>query len=176
MSFFDKVNRIKFTLGYMAMIPFINVLLPRMPMIDFGGGTKFTPVSLLVGFIYILRDFSQNEIGRKNIFFAMAMAGMLTYLLAHPAQAAASLIAFLCGELTDWLVYSTMKRPLSQRVLVSNLISIPVDIIVVLMGLQFAMPGFLALNPFNFMIMYASNMASAVLVFYVLRHKEKRAT
>ncbi len=172
----NKLSHIKYTIAYTAMIPLINVLLPLLPLFDLGHGAKFTPVSLIVGFIYILRDFAQNEIGRKRIFLAMGVAGCLTYMLASPAQAIASLIAFFCGELSDWAVYSFMKRPLSERILVSSLVAVPVDVLVVLTGWQIAMPGFMTFNAANVFIMISSNMLSAVIVFFIVRRRERRAS
>lgn len=168
-------GRVKFTAAYVLMIPLVNALLPVLPLIDFGGGTKFTPVSFLVGGIYVLRDFAQREIGRQRIFLAMGVAAALTYALASPAQAAASLLAFLCGEMMDWAVYSFTNRPMSQRVLISSTLALPIDILVVLAGFQIALPGFLSFNLANMGMMFASNMLAALTLYFILRHREKMA-
>lgn len=169
-----RLGQLKYTLLYIAAIPAVNMLLPVLPLFDFGDGTKFTPVSFLVGVIYVVRDFAQREIGRHRIFLAMGVAAMLTYLLASPAQAMASLLAFLCGEMADWGVYTFTRRPMSQRVLLSSMLALPADIVVVLAGFQVAMPGFLAFNLTNMGMMFASNMAAALVLFLILRRRERK--
>jgi uncharacterized PurR-regulated membrane protein YhhQ (DUF165 family) len=169
-----QLGHLKYTLLYIGLIPAVNMLLPVLPLLDLGEGTKFTPVSFLVGAIYVVRDFAQREIGRRRIFLAMGVAAILTYVLASPAQAAASLLAFLCGELADWGVYTFTRRPMSQRVLISSMLALPVDITVVLMGFQVAMPGFLAFNLTNMGLMFASNMVAALALFLILRRQERQ--
>ena len=86
----------------------------------------YPPMSIVVGLIFILRDFAQKEIGHK-VFIAMLIGAFLSYMMANPYIAVASLVAFLVSETVDWGVYSFTKKPLNERILISSLISTPID-------------------------------------------------
>ena len=68
--------------------------------------------NVVVGFIFVLRDYAQREIGHY-ILFATAVAGVLTWFMVDPAIAVASITAFILSETADWGVYSFLRRPLS---------------------------------------------------------------
>lgn len=165
---------LKGTVSYVLLIPIVNILLAHAPVFTLSGDIHYTPASLLVGLVYIARDFTQRELGHKLVFIPMLLAASITYLLGDPAMALASLTAFACGELTEWAIFTCTKKPFSQRILLSCSIALPVDIIIVLIGLHFAAPHFMPINVANFMIMYANNMISVVVVFAILRFMERR--
>ena len=66
------------------------------------------------------------------------------------------------------------KKPLSQRILISGLVAIPVDIIIVLIGLSYAAPGAMPINAGNMGLMFVSNMSSVVIIFFLVRNLEKK--
>ena len=80
--------------------------------------------NVVVGFIFVLRDYAQREVGHY-ILFATAAAGVLTWYMVDPVIAAASITAFILSETADWGVYSFLRRPLSQRILISSMIAVP---------------------------------------------------
>jgi uncharacterized PurR-regulated membrane protein YhhQ (DUF165 family) len=82
--------------------------------------------NLVVGFVFVLRDYGQRQVGHK-ILLATLIAGIITYFMVDPAIAVASITAFALSEMTDWAVYSFTKRPLQQRILLSSLVSVPLD-------------------------------------------------
>jgi uncharacterized PurR-regulated membrane protein YhhQ (DUF165 family) len=82
--------------------------------------------NVVVGFVFVLRDYAQREIGHK-VLLATVVAGIITYFMVDPGLAKASLIAFVLSEMADWAVYSFTKRPLQSRILWSSLISVPLD-------------------------------------------------
>ena len=49
--------------------------------------------NVIVGFVFVLRDYAQREIGHK-VLLATLLAGIPVYLLAGPGLAIASLTAF----------------------------------------------------------------------------------
>lgn len=169
-----QLYRLRFTILYTLLIPAVNMVLVNAPVFTLANDVFFTPASIVVGFVYVARDFAQNEIGRSRIFIAMAIAAFITYHLADPALAAASLVAFALGELTDWLVYNLSKRPLSQRILISSAIAVPVDTVVILIGFSYARPGMLPVNISNFLVSFCACMLAAVLVSLAIRRAEKR--
>lgn len=111
--------------SYISMILLINVLFVYLPGVS-AFGQSFSPADMMVGCIYIVRDFAQREI-KHYIFIAMLVGAGLSYLLANQEIALASLAAFLVGETIDWAIFSFTKKPLSQRLIWSSALSSPID-------------------------------------------------
>jgi uncharacterized PurR-regulated membrane protein YhhQ (DUF165 family) len=84
---------------------------------------------VIVGFVFVLRDYAQREIGHK-VLLATLFAGLPVWYFAGPGLAVASLTAFAISEMTDWAVYSFTKRPLQSRIWLSAILSVPVDTLV----------------------------------------------
>lgn len=82
--------------------------------------------NVVVGFVFVLRDYAQREIGHK-ILLATLIAGFITYFMVDPAIAVASITAFILSEMTDWAIFSFTRRPLQERILISSLIAVPLD-------------------------------------------------
>ena len=112
----ENVKKFKYSIAYVVSIVLVNigfVYVAPVPLL----GEMFPPMSLLVGVIFILRDFAQREIGHK-VLGAMAIGAVLSYLMADPFVAIASVVAFIISELADWAVYTFTKKPLGQRILI----------------------------------------------------------
>ena len=157
----------KFTALYIALIVAVNIAFTVVPLVTLPGGTAWPPVALLVGFVFIVRDFAQREIGHK-VLLAMLAGVALSYFMADPFVAAASAAAFLISELADWAVYTFTRRPLSQRVLYSSLLGAPVDSAVFLGGIGL-------LSPMGVAAMTASKLMGAFLVWWLIRRREQAA-
>ena len=115
----------KFTIGYIVLIVLVNwgfTVVPLVPIL----GEMFPPMSLVVGLIFVARDFAQREIQHK-VIIAMLFAAVLSYLMASPFVAVASLAAFLVSEFADWGVYTWTKKPFAERILISSAVSTPLD-------------------------------------------------
>ena len=82
--------------------------------------------TLVVGAVFVLRDYAQREIGHK-VLLATLVAGAITWYMTTPALALASITAFAISEMADWAVFSFTGKPLQQRILISSLISVPLD-------------------------------------------------
>jgi queuosine precursor transporter len=119
------------TVSYIASILAVNWLFAPAHLVP-GVTTWATPwgdiflANLVVGAVFVLRDYAQREIGHR-ILLATFAAGVLTYFMVDPAIAIASLVAFTASEMADWGVFSFWKKPLQQRILVSSLIAVPLD-------------------------------------------------
>jgi hypothetical protein len=148
---------------YIGLIVLVNWLFTVVQPIDMGGGEMWPPVALVVGLIFIARDFAQRVVGHW-VLAAMLVAGYLSYELAGPKVAYASVAAFAISELADWLIYSFTKRPFAQRILFSSAVATPIDSVVFLgmMGWLSA-PGVLAMT--------ASKMVGALIVWYLVRKR-----
>ena len=153
---------------YIGLIVLVNWLFIVVQPVDMGGGETWPPVALVVGLIFIARDFAQRVIGHW-VLVAMLVAGVLSYFLADPFVAYASVAAFAISELADWLVYSFTKRSFAQRILFSSALATPLDTIVFLgiMGWLSA-PAVLAMT--------ASKLVGALIVWYLVRNRMEAAS
>lgn len=159
--------RYRFTALYILLIVLVNWSFTVVPLIRLPDGTMWPPVSLLVGFVFVVRDFAQREIGHR-ILVAMLIGVAVSYFMANPAIAYASAAAFLVSELADWAVYSFTGRPLSQRILLSSLLGTPIDSAIFLGGIGM-------LSPAGVASMTASKMLGALIVWWLIRRQEATA-
>lgn len=155
----------RFTALYIALIVAVNIGFSAVPLVELPGGVMWPPMSLVVGFVFIVRDFAQREIGHR-ILLAMGVGVGLSYLMADPYVALWSAIAFLVSELADWAVYTFTKRPLSERVMYSSFLGAPVDSAVFLIGLGIATPA-------GIVTMTASKLLGAIVVWWLMRRRER---
>lgn len=149
--------RYGYLLAYVASILVLNIGFSYVPMIDLGFGL-LSPMALLAGAVFVLRDFAQRQVGHY-VLYGMAAGAILSYLLADPFVASASVVAFVLAELVDWAIYTVTKKPFRERVLISSLISTPVDTLVFL----FIITG---LTTGTFVLMVLSKMVAAVAVWW----------
>ncbi len=110
---------------YIASIVLVNWLFVAVPALSTPYG-EFYLATVVVGFVFVLRDYAQREVGHK-ILLATLVAGIITWYMTNPALALASLTAFFISEMADWAVFSFTGRPLQSRILISSLISVPLD-------------------------------------------------
>ena len=122
--------------------------------------------NIVVGFVFVLRDYAQREIGH-SVLAATAVGGVLTWFMVDPAIAVASITAFILSEAADWGVYSFLRRPLSQRILISSLIAIPLDTL----AFQY-LAGYL--TPAAFATEIASKAVGVLIVWYLLRLRDRK--
>lgn len=113
------------TLSYIVCIICINALFTYVPTV-YVHGSPVSPADLVVGVIYVLRDFAQREV-KHWVLLAMIIGALLSYVLALKIVAIASLCAFVVGETLDWSIFTFTKKPFSERILWSSLISTPAD-------------------------------------------------
>lgn len=124
------MKRFVATGSYILAIVLLNMAVVYLPHVG-AFGESFSPADVMVGLIYLVRDFAQREI-RHYIFVAMLVGAALSYFLASHDIALASVSAFLVGELIDWALFTYTRKPLSRRLLLSAIVSSPFDSIVFL--------------------------------------------
>jgi len=161
-----KLFSIKWTLVYVALIPFVNWSFTWAPNIELFGNWAFNPVTIVTGLVLVVRDFAQREVGHK-VLIAMVIALGLTVLLAGPRLALASGAAFAISELVDWSLFTFTKMRLSSRVFLSSLIAAPIDSVVFLAG-----AGFLTVA--NAVMSVIGKLVGAAVVAMVVRRGENR--
>ena len=113
------------TLSYLLFIVLLNTIFSYIPNLSIFG-EPISSADFLVGIIYVMRDFAQRE-SRHWVIVAMLAGCAISWALAEQQAAIASVAAFAVGESLDWSIYTFTKRPLSQRILLSALISSPAD-------------------------------------------------
>jgi uncharacterized PurR-regulated membrane protein YhhQ (DUF165 family) len=145
-----------YTVTYMLAIIAVNSLFAYVPTFTLWG-EMVAPADIIVGSVYVLRDMAQREI-KHYVIIAMLIATGISYLMADKSVAFASASAFLVGEVIDWLIYTCTKKPLSQRLLWSSLISAPVDSLVFLSLIH-------QLNWLGFVLLNASKLIGIFLVW-----------
>ena len=149
---------------YVFTVVLVNFAFDKVPLLTLPGGELWSPVALVVGFVFVIRDYAQRDIGHY-VLPAMLLGGLISWLMASPTVALASICAFLTGELVDWAVYTITGRPFSQRMLFSSALSTPLDSIVFLsmVGL-FSVPSVI--------VMTLSKMIGSIIVFFLARRRE----
>jgi len=115
------------------------------------------PTSLIVGLTFIFRDLAQRQIGHWVIPI-MFLGGIISYIMATPIVAIASVTAFIFSEGVDWFVFTITKRPLRDRILWSSALSTPLDSIIftALVGI---------FSPLNVIVMTGSKMAGTFITY-----------
>jgi uncharacterized PurR-regulated membrane protein YhhQ (DUF165 family) len=126
-----------FLAGYIATIPLANWMIgnvgtfciPDGPcMIPLGFGLTAPSGVLMIGLALVLRDFVHDTLGAKWALGAILVGALLSYLLADPFIAVASLVAFAVSELSDFAVYAPIrKRNRSIAILASGVVGSIVD-------------------------------------------------
>lgn len=111
--------RIQTAVPYVGFVVLLNAGFSHSPDLDWFW-------SLLVGGVLVLRDFTQRAWGHGCLAL-MALAAILSYVLGSPEVALASAVAFSISETTDWLVFTITRRPFAERVLLSTVVSAPID-------------------------------------------------
>lgn len=149
---------------YVLLILTINMAFVYTPLIPLPGGDMWPPLSLAVGFVFVVRDYAQQRVGH-HVLWAMLFGCALSWFLASPGLAVASAAAFAVGELADWAVYTFTKKPFSQRILLSSLLGTPLDSLVFL--------GLIGLaSPVGILTMTASKLFGALIVYMLVRRRE----
>ena len=148
---------------YIASIVIVNYAFSILPILPLGEGIVIPSATFLVGLIFVFRDFAQKEVGHY-VISAMLLAGALSYFLASPTIAIASVTAFLVSEFADWGVYSFTGRPFPQRVLLSSALATPID-----SALFLYMIGFFSIQ--GVIIMTLVKMVGALTVWWIIRKR-----
>ena len=153
------------TATYIISIVLVNWLFVVVPGLQTPFGELYL-ATLIVGAVFVLRDYAQREIGHFVLLATLA-AGVITWFMTTPALAVASITAFAISEMADWAVFSFTGRPLQKRILISSLISVPLDSLAFLY-----LSGFL--TPVSFSTETLSKAVGVAIVWMLLKMREAR--
>lgn len=151
----------KYIYAYLITIVLVNLGFSYLPMINTPLGS-IPLMSLFVGLVFILRDYAQRSAHNK-VLWAMAVGCVLSWLFGETGVVYASVTAFACSELMDWIIYSITKKPFHKRVVISSLCSVPVDSIVFL-----AMIG--VFNPAAMLAMSLSKFTASGILWLIYQY------
>lgn len=122
---------------FSATIPAANWLIGNVGVQFEANGPHLVPVGLglmapsgvlMVGAALVLRDIVHERLGASCALAAIAVGGVLSWWLAEPSLVVASVLAFTLSELTDFAVYSPLrKRQLGLAVLASGVAGSIID-------------------------------------------------
>ena len=149
---------------YIAAIVLVNWLFENLSPMSTPLG-DFRLAAVVVGVVLVLRDYAQREVGHK-ILLATFAAGVITWYMTTPALAVASLTAFFISEMADWAIFSFTRRPLQSRILISSLVSVPLDSFAFLY-----LASFLSLSTFSMQVV--SKAAGVMVVWMLLRARDQ---
>lgn len=106
--------------AYLATIPAANWAIVHVSTVPHDPGMPgavpvwvglYAPAGVYVaGLALVLRDLAREAAGRAWVLAAMAVGVGLSYLLAAPAVATASAVAFAVSESLDYGVYEPLRR------------------------------------------------------------------
>jgi uncharacterized PurR-regulated membrane protein YhhQ (DUF165 family) len=127
------VKAVLAVLIYVLAIVAANVLTFHFGLVPVGFGLVVTAGTYAAGFALLARDFVHRYAGIWWVLGGIAFGITLSWVLASPAIALASAVAFGVAELVDLFVYVHF-RPTGfvKAALASNVISAPVDTILFL--------------------------------------------
>ncbi len=145
---------------YVASVVLVNLGFSAVPMIETPVG-MLSPMAVVVGAVFVIRDYAQRAAGHW-VLAAMLIATVLSFLLANPFVALASALAFASSEIADYLLYTFTKRPFHQRVVLSSLVSAPIDTAVFLFGINGFTIG-------TFVLMVLSKLVAALVIWITYR-------
>lgn len=124
-------------LGYAATIPAANWMISNVGSVCVPDGPCLIPVGfgvmapsgvLMIGLALLLRDAVHEWLGPRYAIYAIGIGAVLSYLLADPYIAVASLAAFAISELSDFAVYSKIRnRSRTLGILASGIVGSVID-------------------------------------------------
>lgn len=106
-------------LCYLATIPAANWMIGHVGATCVPGGPCLVPVGfgltapsgvLLIGIALVLRDLVHRDLGARWAAAGVAIGSALSFAIAPPELAFASLVAFAVSEALDQAVYTPLRR------------------------------------------------------------------
>ena len=127
--------------AYLISIPFANWLIENVGSVRFPGGPHVIPVGfgyeapsgvLAIGFALFARDYVQQRLG-KSFALGAIVVGVILSVFVNRNLALASGLAFAFGELSDFAVYTPIrKRSIFLAVLLSGFVGGIIDSLIFL--------------------------------------------
>lgn len=121
-----------FTFAYLGLV-FLTALgfkcYPLLIALPFAG--LWTPWVICNGIFFVLRDYSQRELGNHLVLLVMFIACIITVSI-NPGYLPVTVAGYLASELIDWLVFTLTRKPFGERVLLSTMVAAPTETLIIL--------------------------------------------
>ncbi len=119
--------------AHIGSIVLANILTDRFGLVPVWPGLVVTAGTYAAGFALLARDLVHRYGGPAWALASIAVGAALSWLMASPALAAASFVAFTLAEVADLLVYTPLRRrSFTLAALASNAVGAPIDTVVFL--------------------------------------------
>lgn len=97
-------------LGLLAAVIVANWATSNYGFVSVGFGFTATAGTFFAGFALALRDATQDLLGRRWMLAVIAVGAAISYLIADPFIALASVVAFAVAELINFAVYTPLRN------------------------------------------------------------------
>lgn len=151
---------------YIGLIGLVNWVYVVAPLVELDNGDIWSTADILVGFVFVARDFAQRRVGH-HILWGTLVGSILSWWLATPQIAIASAAAFAVGEMGDWAIFTFAKRSFAQRILLSSLLGAPLDSLVFLTLIE--RPSLSCI-----LLMSFSKLLASLIIYIMVRRQELR--
>src|SRR5882672_5111195 len=94
---------------YLFSVILANWLTTRYGFVPVGFGHLATAGTFAAGGALVVRDVVQDAVGRVGVLALIAITGLVSYLVADPSIATASMVAFLASEMLDMTAYTPLR-------------------------------------------------------------------
>lgn len=137
------IMRVLAAVAYLATIVAANWAIVHFGVVPVGLGLMAPAGVYFAGLAFTLRDIVHAAAGRAVTLLVIVAGAALSFLIASPALAVASAVAFGVSELADFAVYEPLhRRRWVLAVAASNIVGLVVDSILFL-SLAFGSLAFL---------------------------------
>lgn len=113
---------------YLGSIVLANILVHALGIVTVFGLT-FPAGAVAIGLTFSTRDLVQERYGKYGCWLWMLVAVVITFAF-NRQLAIASVCAFVVAELADWTIYTYARGNIEKRLILSNLVSTPLDSVV----------------------------------------------
>jgi hypothetical protein len=128
----NKRHGIAAAVLYIATVLGANAAIQQWGVVPIGFGYMAPAAVYFVGLALVLRDAVQVWLGKGWMLAALAVASVLSYLVADPHVATASALAFLSSELIDFALFTWIAPRWSRAVFVGGIMGALVDSVIFL--------------------------------------------
>ncbi len=167
---YNIVYKLRFTTLYLVVLIFLLLAFKEFPLLfEISSGVMFTPWTIVSGLVYVLRDFSQREINHW-VWLPMLTGVAISWYLS-PEYGIAVIMGGLLGAFSDWLIYTFVKKPFHERILLSAMVSGPMDTIGFFLSFDMlhVMPGVSIFNWPTVIIGSLSKIVAGITLYYYYR-------
>lgn len=119
--------------AFVCTIPAANWTLDRYGFRDVPGLGPVASGVVWIGLAFVLRDVAQLIVGKWAVLGGLAVGAVLSWWLADPFIAKASLVSFAIAETLDWVIYTPLAdRRFIVAVVASSIVGAVLDSILFL--------------------------------------------